>query len=111
MRLGENGFYTRFVYYRRNPSLVYKLSHVGGQISDFCDLAVVSFNNSKVVEYQIRSLNKFFNYPFRYMVYDNSTKEDVSAEILDICKKYVARYVKLQDKSSCQKVGEVIHTE
>lgn len=24
------GFYTRFVYYRRNPSLVYKPSHVGG---------------------------------------------------------------------------------
>lgn len=24
------GFYTRFVYYRRNPLLVYKPSHVGG---------------------------------------------------------------------------------
>lgn len=89
------GFYTRFVYYRRNPLLVYKPSHVGGQVSEFCDLAVVSFNNSKVIEYQIRSLNKFFSYPFRYTVYDNSTKEDVSAEILAICKKYEVGYVKL----------------
>ena len=29
------GFYTRFVYYRRNPSLVYKPSHVGGKYQTF----------------------------------------------------------------------------
>lgn len=38
-------------------------------------MAVVAFNNSGVVEYQIRSLKKFFEYPFRYTVYDNSTKK------------------------------------
>lgn len=58
-------------------------------------MAVVAFNNSEVVEYQIRSLKKFFEYPFRYTVYDNSTKENVSQEILDICKKYDVGYVKL----------------
>ena len=67
----------------------------GGQVSEFCDLAVVSFNNSKVVEYQIRSLNRFFKFPFRYTVFDNSTKEVVSEEILAICKKHEVGYVKL----------------
>lgn len=90
------GFYTRFVYYHRKPLLVYKLTNMGGgQVSEFCDLAVVSFNNSKVVEYQIRSLNRFFKFPFRYTVFDNSTKEVVSEEILAICKKHEVGYVKL----------------
>lgn len=76
------GFHTKFVYERRKPLLVYQPTNIEAQVSDFCDLAVVSFNKSKVIEYQIRSLNKFFSYSFRYTVYDNSTKEDVSAEIL-----------------------------
>ena len=91
----EMGFYTRFVYYQRKPFLVYKPINVGGQVSEFCDLAVVSFNNSEVVEYQIRALNRFFKFPFRYTVFDNSTKNMVSEEILAICKKYEVGYVKL----------------
>lgn len=39
------GFYTRFVYYHRKSLLVYKPTNMGGQVSEFCDLAVVSFNN------------------------------------------------------------------
>ena len=45
---------------------------LGGQNAEFCDLAVVTFNNSEVVEYQIRTLEKFFKYPFRYTVFDLS---------------------------------------
>lgn len=55
----------------------------------------MTFNNSEVVEYQIRTLKKFFKYPFRYTVFDNSTKENKSEEILAICKKYSVGYVKL----------------
>lgn len=62
---------------------------------DFCDLAVVAFNNSEVIEYQLRSLRKFFKYPFRYTVFDNSTKDDVATEILAVCKKHAVGYVKL----------------
>lgn len=89
------GIYTQFVYNHRKPLMVFKPTYLGGQVSEFCDVAVVTFNNSQVVEYQIRSLRKFFEYPFRYTVYDNSTKEDVSQEILAICKKYDVGYVKL----------------
>ena len=48
-----------------------------------------------MVEYQIRTLKKFFKYPFRYTVFDNSTNEERSAEILAICKKHSVGYVKL----------------
>ena len=89
------GAYTQFVYYKRKPLLEYNISNRGGQIAEFCDLAVVTFNNSEVVEYQIRTLKKFFKYPFRYTVFDNSTKENKSEEILAICKKYSVGYVKL----------------
>ena len=67
-------------------------------------MAVVSFNNSKVVEYQIRSLNRFFKFPFRYTVFDNSTKEVVSEEILAICKKHEVGYVKLPRQEFLPKV-------
>ena len=90
------GLYTRFVYNKRKSLLEYNISNLGGgQCAEFCDLAVVTFNNSEVVEYQIRTLRKFFKYPFRYTVFDNSTKEERSAEILAICKKHSVGYVKL----------------
>lgn len=91
----KNGIYTQFVYNCRKPLMVFKPTHLGGASIGFCDVAVVAFNNSGVVEYQIRSLKKFFEYPFRYTVYDNSTKENISQEILAICKKYDVGYVKL----------------
>lgn len=62
---------------------------------NFCDLAVVTFNNSDVVGYQIRSLRKFFKYPFRYTVFDNSTSEDVAQQIRAVCEKFGVGYVKL----------------
>lgn len=61
-------------------------------------MAVVTFNVAEVVEYQIRTLNKFFKYPFRYTVFDNSTKENVSKMILDICTEYGVGYVKLPNQ-------------
>ena len=89
------GVYSQLVYYKSKPILECNVSYIGGQNTEFCDLAVVTFNNSEVVEYQIRTLKKFFKYPFRYTVFDNSTKKSVSEEILSICKKYLVGYVKL----------------
>lgn len=80
---------------KRKPLREYIPPIRGGQIADLCDLAVVAFNNSAVVEYQIRTLSKFFKYPFRYTVFDNSTNESVSTEIFSICKNYGVGYVKL----------------
>lgn len=83
---------TRLAYYRRKAT---------GEINpppnlhNFCDLMVITFNNARVVDYQIHSLRKFFKYPFRYTVFDNSTNEEVALEIHDVCLKYGVGYVKL----------------
>lgn len=84
-------YYTKFVY-GRGCSLI-KLNDAPK--CDFCDLAVVPFNNSKVVDYQIRCLNRYFKFPFRFTVFDNSTNEDIATEIKYICKKHGIVYIKL----------------
>lgn len=84
-------FYTRYIYNRREAA-GYIMSAPQG---DFCDLAVVTFNNAKVVEYQIRTLAIFFTYPYRYTVFDNSTIEEKAKGIHTICMKYKVGYIRL----------------
>ena len=84
-------FYTKKFYGK--GSHVVKLADIPK--FDFCDLAVVTFNNSKVVDYQIRCLSRYFKFPFRFTVFDNSTNENIAAEINDICKKHKIVYIKL----------------
>lgn len=104
------GLYTRLVYYRREPQMECLPSFGGGNPEGFCDLAVVTFNNAEVVEYQIRSLRRFFTYPFRYTVFDNSTKDDVSEKILSVCKQYNVGYVKLPSQEFLPKgMGSYSH--
>lgn len=62
---------------------------------NFCDLATVSFNNAEVIEYQIRTLRKFFIFPYRYTVFDNSNISKISTKIKKICLMNNVGYVKL----------------
>jgi hypothetical protein len=62
---------------------------------DFCDLAVIAFNDDRLIDYQIRTLRKHFVYPFRYTVFDNSTDKTISAEIKKVCKRHDIGYVRL----------------
>lgn len=55
----------------------------------------MAFNNSEVIEYQRRTLLKFFKYPFRYTIFDNSTQEDASQRIKSVCEKYSIGYIRL----------------
>lgn len=84
-------FMTCFVYNRRKS--IGELRAAPQQ--EFCDLAVVSFNNAQVIEYQIRTLRAFFKMPFRYTVFDNSTDNKISDEIRRICSKYEVGFVRL----------------
>ena len=78
--------------------------------SNFCDLAVVTFNNSKVVDYQIRCLNKYFKFPFRFTVFDNSTDDIIASEIKDICNRYGIVYIKLPKQNFIPKgMGSYSH--
>lgn len=82
---------TRHDYYHR-PATGAMMPRPEG---DFCDLAVVAFNNSEVVDYQIRTLHKFFRYPYRHTVFDNSTCEDKAREIEAVCRRHATGYVRL----------------
>lgn len=78
--------------------------------ADFCDLAVVAFNNSKVIEYQIKCLKAFFDFPYRYTVFDNSNNEDISIEIKNICEKLNTCYIKLPKQTFLPKgMGSYSH--
>ena len=99
-------FYTKTIYGRGCNDA--KLADA--PICEFCDLAVVTFNNSKVVDYQIRCLNRYFKFPFRFTVFDNSTNENIAAEINEICKKHEIVYVKLPKQNFIPKgMGSYSH--
>lgn len=82
------------VLYNGRPSFG-KMGDTPKEKAGFCDLAVVAFNNSEVLKYQIRSLRKFFVYPFRYTVFDNSTNPERAKEIKNVCQKENVGYVRL----------------
>lgn len=87
---------TCLVYNQRKPRVEIIPSSCSAEMNTgFCDLAVVTFNNAEVVEYQIRTLRKFFVYPFRYTVFDNSTNDDIAEKIQEVCEKYKVGYVRL----------------
>ena len=66
---------------------------------DFCDLIVISFNNAEVIEYQIKTLSRFFKCPYRYTVFDNSTNEKYSVSINQICKKNNIGFIRLPNQN------------
>ena len=99
-------FYTKTIYGRGCNDA--KLADA--PICEFCDLAVVTFNNSKVVDYQIRCLNRYFKFPFRFTVFDNSTNENIAAEIKEICIKHKIVYIKLPKQNFIPKgMGSYSH--
>ena len=67
---------------------------------EYCDLVTVAFNNSDFVKYQIKALNKNFIYPFRYTVFDNSTREEIAKEIEEICHQENVGYIRLPKQDS-----------
>ena len=99
-------FYTKLFYGRGR--IIVKLADTPK--CDFCDLAVVTFNNSKVVDYQIRCLNRYFKFPFRFTVFDNSTNDSIALDIRDICNKYGVVYVRLPEQNFIPKgMGSYSH--
>jgi len=68
------------------------------QNENYCELIVISFNNSDVINYQIKTLKRYFKHPFRYTVFDNSTKEDKSQKIYEVTKNEGVGYVRLPEQ-------------
>ena len=84
-------FFTNHVYYHRIADGEIKAEPE----APFCDLAVIAFNNSKVIEYQIRCLKRFFVFPYRYTVFDNSNNQEKAEGIKNMCSLYDVGYVRL----------------
>lgn len=56
------------------------------------DLISVSFNNPKIIEYQIKLIKKNLQGNYKYIVCDNSNKKDKAELIKEVCKKYDITY-------------------
>ena len=91
MRWLKMALWAKLIYYHRKAQ-----GHmIPGLSVDFCDLAVIAFNDDRLIDYQIRTLRKHFVYPFRYTVFDNSTDKTISAEIKKVCEHHDIGYVRL----------------
>jgi hypothetical protein len=63
------------------------------------DIYVPTFNNSWLIEYQIKTLRKFFQAPFNLIVVDNNNwlHPESSEEVLSICQRENVAYLKAPD--------------
>ncbi len=89
-----------YLYLAYKTKFVYEKRMAGGELKeppmkDYCELAVVAFNNPKVIEYQIKTLSKFFSYPYRYTVFDNSTDDEKAKIIKHVCNNHQTGYIRL----------------
>lgn len=66
---------------------------------DVVDIYVITFNNPFCVEYQIRTLRRFFKAPFNIVVIDNNNGRfpETSAEVLNICMRENVSYLRSPD--------------
>lgn len=74
------------------------------------DLVTIGFNNSAVIETQIKLLKKNLKDNFSYTVADNSSNQTVRSEIEKICLKYNVGYISLpENKLSLPGLGNLSH--
>jgi len=78
-----------------NSSYILRGGVIDCKSVDCTELFSISFNNAKVVSYQIRSLRKFFKQAYRYTVFDNSSDDGKAAEIAEVCREGGVGYIRL----------------
>lgn len=59
------------------------------------DLITISFNNPKVVEYQIKLIRKFVNGNYRQIICDNSNVKEKSESIRNVCEKLGVTFIRI----------------
>lgn len=67
---------------------------------EYCELITVAFNNAEFIQYQIKALDRFFAFPYRHTVFDNSSDEESSIIIKSLCEKYDCGYIRLPKQYS-----------
>lgn len=64
------------------------------------DIFVVTFNNAKITEYQIKLLKKFIDGNYVLTIVDNSTQKQQAEKIAEICDKYNISYYKIKQSGT-----------
>lgn len=64
------------------------------------DLITIAFNAPRLISYQIRLMKKFLKGNFRIIICDNSTDQNNSKEIKNICQKENITYIRVKDRST-----------
>ena len=62
------------------------------------DLITIAFNASRLISYQIKLMKKFLTGNFRIIICDNSTDQQASNEIREICKQENVSYIRVRDR-------------
>lgn len=81
-----------YIYYKSVPLIENSFCEISDE-----DIVLISvaFNNSLVIEYQIKLINKYLTGSFFYIIADNSTNNSESTKIELLCNKYKISYLKL----------------
>lgn len=93
-------FIRREMYYSKRP-LKKKIVNFDfqraakGQI----DIIIVAFNNEKIIKILIDKLEKYFKDPYQLIIADNSSIENKSKLIYDLCTRYKVSYFRLPKQS------------
>jgi len=78
-------------YNNSNLNILYKISST----EKIVDILTIAFNNLETIQTQVTYLKKYLKDNFKYIVVDNSTKEEASTQIEKYCKKMKISYVRL----------------
>lgn len=92
-------------YIRKKPVYEVVSSYQPGKLA----IITVAFNNPYLIENQITLFNKHIMDPFYLLVADNSTDDEQSRKIMEICSKSEIQYVKLPNQPSYLNAPSISH--
>lgn len=75
--------------------------------SECLDLITIAFNNQSIIDHQIKYIRTHVKDDYNYIVADNSTNEEASAQIRILCEREKVAYIRLP-KNHLGKIGPVI---
>lgn len=64
------------------------------------DLITISFNNPRVIEYQIKLIRKFLNGNYTQIICDNSNVKEKSEAIRNVCEKLGVTFIRINAKQN-----------
>ena len=76
----------------------YSLSHHLDEVHEF-EIYSIAYNNAKLIDYQIRTMQKFLTDEHKLIIVDNSNDLEESQKIAKLCETSHTGYVKIPNNS------------